>query len=276
MSLYDAFIKSPGTTDRPCYLARMAELHNIVVIDESKNPSGTYKDRRSAYIVDLALKEGVSTLCLITAGNAGCSLGLMARPKGIRVVSIVNRSLKLSIKEKLAEACDSVVECDLNEKILKPEDVIALARSSDDEAIWDVTNGYAAAYESIIDEVKDEDFDYLVCPVGSGEAFVGLYLGIKRHRLRTKLVGVGVEEHPSFADKLSTPWTPYEDKIKEILLEGHRLYRLSEEEVRTAYEGNKGRYASEPSSTVVWVGLEKLAPSPDEKVAVLNSGKGLC
>lgn len=254
----------------------MAELANIYVQDESKNPSGTYKDRRSAHIVKLAKPEGVSTLCLITSGNAGYSLALAARPLGIRVVCVVDSDLKESIKGKLRETCNAVIEHNLNGTILKPEDVISLARGSDDEVIWDVTNGYSIAYQSILEELKDKELDYLICPVGSGEAFVGLYLGIKQYELKTRLVGVGVQSHPSFADKLSTPWTPYEEKIKEILSEGHLLYRLTEDEVRLAYESNKDRYAAEPSSTVVWAGLDKLNPPPGAKIGVLNSGKGLC
>lgn len=256
------------------YVARMAELKDVFVIDESKNSYGTYKDRRSAYILDLALKEGVSTLCLITAGNAGFSLGQYARPKGIRVVSVVDTDCKEEMKDRLKEACDAVIEHDLSASVLKPEDVVALARTSENEVIWDVTNGYSAAYQPIIDELEREP-DYLVCPVGSGEAFVGLYQGIKANGLRTRLVGVGVQSHPSFADKLSTLWTPYEEKIREILAEGHLLFRLTEDEVRAAYEKNKDRFDCCPSSTVVWAGLEKLDPPPGVTVAVLNSGKGL-
>ena len=249
---------------------------DIFVQDESKNPYGTYKDRRSRYITDLAEKEGVGTLCMITSGNAGYSLAKFARPKGIRVISVIDQKTPGSIKEALRQACDEVIEHELDASFLKPEDVIALARQSDTETIWDVSNGFSAAYDSIIEELADREFDYLVCPVGSGEAFVGLYQGLRDRGRDASLIGVGVESAHSFATKLATTWTPYEEKLGEITAEGHQLLRLTEDEVRNAYEKYKDRYVCEPSSTVVWGGLEKLTLPNAARVVVINSGKGLC
>ena len=168
-----------------------------------------------------------------------------------------------------------MVEMDLSKKILKPEEVIALARENDREVIWDVTNGYPEAYEPIIRELRNRKFDYIVCPVGSGEAFVGLYDGLKKNKIKATLVGVGVSSSPSFADKLSTPWTPYKSRIAKILESKHRLIKLSELEVHKLFEKYKHRFRSEPSSTVVWAALEKLNIGPDKKIILVNSGQGL-
>ena len=56
---------------------------SLFVQDESMNPYGTWKDRRSEYIVQKALKEGISKLCLITSGNAGYSLARYAELQNI-------------------------------------------------------------------------------------------------------------------------------------------------------------------------------------------------
>ncbi len=248
---------------------------NIILKDESSNSFGTWKDRRSKHIVAKAITEGIYKLCLITSGNAGYSLAKIAIPRGIKVISVIDKNTKEFIKNTLKEVCSKVIEVDLSEKIFKPEEVISLARENDTESIWDVTNGWSEAYESIVNELKNENFDYIVCSVGSGEAFVGLSEGLKKNKLNAKLIGVGVLENPSFADKLATPWTPYKSKVERIVEEGHTLILLTEDEVKEAWEKYKNQCKSEPSSTVVWKGLEKANLDPNSKVVVINSGSGL-
>ena len=247
----------------------------VFVQDESKNPYGTWKDRRSKHIVHKALGEGVTKLCLITSGNAGYSLAQFAKPHGIKVTSIVDLNLREQLKNALRGVCYKVIEVDLNKQIFKPAEVIALSREDHKETVWDVTNGYSEAYASIITDLPHKNPDYLICPVGSGEAFVGLHQGLVEHNLKTKLIGVGVLAYPSFADKLSTPWTPYENKIEEIISEGHTLIRLTEKQVRAGYEKYKNVYDAEPSAAVAWVGFEQAGVDASANVVIVNSGKGL-
>ncbi|MEK6961499.1 MAG: pyridoxal-phosphate dependent enzyme [Nanoarchaeota archaeon] len=54
----------------------------ILIKDESKNPFGTWKDRRSQIIIKKAKDEKVDTLVLITSGNA--------RLSGLSVISALN------------------------------------------------------------------------------------------------------------------------------------------------------------------------------------------
>lgn len=250
-------------------------LANLLVKDESKNPFGSWKDRRSEMIVKKAKHEFVDKLCLITSGNAGFSLAKFANKSHTKIVSVVDVNLPLSIKQMLREVCSKVIETNLSEKILKPEEVIALARENDKEVILDVTNGSHEAYESIIKELKKENPDYLVCPVGSGEGFVGLFNGLEKAKLKTKLIGVTPESSPSFADKLHTPWTPYSAKIQSILETGHEIIKLSEDEIRSAFALAKDFMDCEPSSAVVVDVLSKLNFKENDKIIIINSGKGL-
>ncbi len=251
----------------------MTNSRNIFVKDESKNLYGTYKDRRSKFIVDKAVEKQVKKFCLITSGNAGYSLAMYAKPKSIKVVCVIDKNIKNTIKIKLKKVCYKVIERNLNGNILNPEKVIALAREKDDEVIWEVTNGYSEAYEKIIDELKKRKFDYVICTVGSGEAFIGLSQGLKRKKLRAKLIGVGVKSNPSLADKLATPWSPYQSRIKGALKQGHKLIRLSESEVAEVYRLYKNKYNCEPSSSVVWAAFNKISLE-GKKVVVVNSGRG--
>ncbi|MBI4154996.1 pyridoxal-phosphate dependent enzyme, partial [Candidatus Woesearchaeota archaeon] len=116
----------------------------------------------------------------------------------------------------------------------------------------------------------------IILPVGSGEAFVGFYNGIKKYRLKTKLIGVGVKyRRQSFADKLHTPWTPYKSKIQSILKEEHRIIKLDEEEIKEAYKLYKDKFDIEPSSAVVFGVLPKSKFKKEDKIILINSGKGI-
>ena len=209
---------------------------------------------------------------LITSGNAGYSLARFAEGSNIKVVCVVDR-VSFDVRDKLEKFSYKVIDVDLSKKILGPEEVIPMTRESDEEVIWDVTNGFHQAFQSIVQEIKTERPDWLIVPLGSGEAFVGLYEGLKIFRLKTKLVGVGVKG-PSIADKLYTPWTPYKRKIEEILKEGHLYIKLSEEQIKDTYEKVRHIISCEPSSSVVFGALPELCIGSKDKVIVINSGKG--
>jgi len=189
------------------------------------------------------------------------------------------------IRKNLENYSYRVIEVDLSRKILQPEDVMELARETSDEVIRDVTNECHTAFQSIVTEMKEEAPDYLITPLGSGEAYVGLYQGLKKHRLKTKLVGGGVHhlrDHelslracPSIADKLYTPFTPYRKKIMSILEEGHLYLHLSEKQIKDAYNKVKSLISCEPSSAAAFAALPKLNINKDSKVIVINSGKGI-
>lgn len=255
-------------------LCKRFNLSELFIKDESKNPSGTYKDRRSEHIFKNAKKELVNKLCLITSGNAGYSLGKILEGSDIKLVCVIDKNLKPSIAEAL-RTVSSVIKTDLSARILKPEEVIALARENDEEVIWEVTNGSHEAHDSIIKELKNKPPDYIICPVGSGEAFVGLFDAIKKYDLHTKLVGVSVSANPSFADKLHTPWTPYAARIEAITNQGNRLIRLDEDEVKQSYAQANQFINCEPSAAVVFGAVSKLSFQEQDKIVLINSGKGL-
>ena len=245
----------------------------ILIKDESKNPFGTFKDRRSEIIIKKAKDEQVDTLVLITSGNAGYSLGRFSQGTNIRIVNIVDKKLKKSIKEELKKYGE-IIEVNLYKKILKPEEVLSLARQSDEEVILDVTNGFHEGYEKLIEEIKQANPNFIILPVGGGEAFVGFYNGIKKCKLKTKLIGVGVKDKwQSFADKLHTQWTPYKSKVQSILKEGHKIIKLEEEEIKETYKQYKDKFDIEPSSAVVFGVLPKLKFKKKDKIILINSGK---
>jgi len=249
---------------------------NLLIKDESVNPTGTHKDRRSQFIIKKATELGVDKLVLITAGNSGNSLLHAAIGTGLQTVCIIDRSIQASIKKQLNHLAYLVIETDLSSDILTIEKTIAMAREHEREVIWDVKNGYHEAYLPIVDEIKSANPAYVITPVGSGELFVGIYYGLKDAGLKTKLIGIGVNDLNSIADKLHTPWTPYEKIIGKITAEGHQFIRLDEPVVKATVK-QMGRFSlnSEASALVAFAAFDIFNMTRGETIVYVNSGKGL-
>lgn len=252
-------------------------LDNLYIKDESKNPFGTWKDRKSELVVKEAVDKHVDELCLLTSSNAGFSLAKFAKYTNIKVVSIIDILTPKKIKAALRKICYKVIEFNLSKEIIKSEKTISLARESGKETIWDVTNGYSKAYKDIITEIREKNVepDYIICPVGGGEGFVGLFEGLKKNKLKSRLIGVTTQSKLSIATKLVTLWTPYERKIRLILTKGHKIIRLSEDEIKRAYYYAKEKIDCEPSAAVVFGIFEKVKFNKEDKIVLINSGKGL-
>ena len=178
-----------------------------------------------------------------------------------------------SIKKKLTPICDGLIEHDLQKNILAGSILTNLVKERDNEIIWDVTNGFEQAYESIAEEVADLDPDYIVCPVGSGEGFVGIYQGIKKYKLKTKLIGVTPTQSTSIADKLTCIWTPYRKEIERITQEkDNQVIKITEEQIEENYQSAQKYLTCEPSSAVVFGALKNVPLEKDVVILLINSG----
>lgn len=251
-------------------------LPRIFIKDESQNPFGTIKDRRSAYILKEANRLKVDKLVLITSGNSGYSLARFARDSVVKVVVVISKTIPDEMKNRLKKTAYQVIELNLDHKILRPEELIAFGREREDETVWEVTNGYEESYIPILAEIISEKVkpDYLVVPLGSGGIFIGMAEAIERYGLRTKVIGIGPQNtFHSLADKLSTPWTPYAKAIQNYQRRGHSVYRLTEEEIKNAFKKYKNTMDCEYSSSVVCMAPFVHHFKKSDTIVLLNSGR---
>ncbi len=243
--------------------------------DESVNPYGTIKDRRNKFVAEEALRLGVDKLAMITAGNNGYSLAKITGDK-IKVTTIIDKTLSEDIKKQLNETAYQVIEVNLQHKILRPEELITIVREKDDEVIWDVTNGYEESYISIVGELRDCNPDYIVVPIGSGGVYVGIIEGLNRYRLPTKVIGIGTQNTTSsFAGKLHTPWTPYTKIMTKFDAIGHKIYRLTEAEIKATWQQYQHVAKTEPSSAIIFDIMNKYKFKSDDTVVFLNTGRSI-
>lgn len=233
------------------------------------NYSCTHKDRRSARIIEDAVRAGIDTLVAITAGNVGLSLARMARATQIRVVAVMDNALTAA-PDLLRQAGAEVMQTDLR-RHLRAREIIDHAHPVG--LTWNVTEGWTHAYAGIIDELAFEP-DTIVCPLGTGQLASGLAEGIERRGWRTQLVMARPERIPSVADKISVRWSHYDGHVSHLCREGHRLVLLSEDDIRDGIARVPEGVLSEPSAAIVFA--EALERHCIGETVLLNTGKGLC
>jgi threonine synthase len=256
------------------YPSSLVALDDLTFVQrEELQPFGhTHKDRRSAWLLDQARREGTERLALITAGNAGRSLALRARSTGIAVTSIIDRSAPNGLRLALLSAGSDIRPADLSIP-LGSDAVVSLARTSAQERVRDVTNGAEEAYIGLWNEIRDVQPDSVICPVGSGELFMGLAMGIQADKAAARVWGVRAQAPDSIADKLRAVWTPNHDRIQILLGRGHHLVSLPEEYVLHAASLIPAGIEAEPSASVVYAVLHHYR-SELGKTVVINTGDG--
>lgn len=253
----------------------------VLIKDESANPTGTHKDRKSAWIVERALQEKIDTLAMITSGNGGYSLARMAEQTGLRVATIISDQTRPSIEHALRAAGAEVYRLDLRIP-LSSDNVLEIVRQRENEKIWDVSNDQEAAYKSIIHEIAHEIPDLVVAPLGSGELYMGLHLGMKECDSDATLIGVEVDHPVSKADKLVAHHGPMRMRIMHMQIEdacrnnvGKRgRWGVLESEIDWCIAHAPPGLMAEPSALVVFAVMERLRASMG-KTVLINTGQGL-
>jgi hypothetical protein len=208
-------------------------------------------------------------LVLISAGNAAYSLAAYAEGTGIDVVPVIDKTLSPEMRAAVRSFAPKTIEADLGEHVLTSDDLIAMARQHPEEKIWEVSNGFHAAYREIVRELLDEP-DVIVVPCGSGEAMIGVYEELQERGWKTKVQGVGSKH----MDKLRTIYTPYRDRLDAMSKEGHTVLQYELLTEASIVDKAPQDVPSEPAASLVYGPLTKLWLDRVKKVLLVNSGKG--
>jgi threonine synthase len=287
-------------------------VNNLFVKDESFNPYGTHKDRRSHCIVNMALELAVDKLVCLTAGNAGYSLSRFAYFAGIDYTSIAFAHFCSETRKRNLMEFGRLVMIDTEKKdfqgIMSYRDLIKIAEEYDFwerglrwKNIWNVTNMFEplslTTYKQLFYEIKDAKPDYVVVPIGSGDLFVGIWLAIKELKMKTKLVGAAPKGAsvflPAFeqennelvlkdyirdyqSEKLVAPYSAMLPFTNKALLEGHEIKEFTPEDLEKARMiCNKSGLRYENSAAAAFAVLPQLEAARDDKIVVVSTGRGL-
>ena len=157
----------------------------LLVKDETRNPTWSYKDRLAAVAISRAALDGADTVIVGTTGNHGAAAAAYAARAGLRCVAITMASVPLTMKTLMQMyGAVTVATADM-------EGRMALMRSAVDERGWVPISGLATppagsnpwgvdGYKTLAYEIVEdlgEVPDVVVVPVAYGDGLVGIWRG---------------------------------------------------------------------------------------------------
>jgi threonine synthase len=163
-------------------------LDNIWVKDETRNPTGTFKDRGASLAVTRLSQLGVRRVVLASEGNAGCSFALYSQMAGIRCrVYLPNDAnlAKVELSKKLGAQVTKVhgTISDAGRKAARVAERTGVYNASTFVTPFRHDGKGTMALE-ICEQLEWEAPDYIVYPVGGGVGLVGMWKMFKiLHRL---------------------------------------------------------------------------------------------
>ncbi len=171
---------SAGEGDTPLRQVRSySRFRNLWMKDETRNPTGTFKDRGASLAVTRLSQLGVRKLVLASEGNAGCSFALYSRVAGIRChvylpsdanVAKVELSRKLGAKVTMIQGTIS----DAGRQAAKLVEKTGAYNASTFVSPFRHDGKGTMALE-ICQQREWESPDYIVYPVGGGVGLVGMW-----------------------------------------------------------------------------------------------------
>src|SRR3954451_8677087 len=82
-------------------IGELVGLDNLYLKNETRNPTGSYKDRMAAVTVARAREKGATTIVIASSGNAGASLAAYASVAGLTCVVLTTASAPLPMKAQM-------------------------------------------------------------------------------------------------------------------------------------------------------------------------------
>jgi threonine synthase len=280
----------------------------IFIMDETHNPTFSYKDRASILVAAKAIELGKRTICTASTGNAASSMSGICATLGLRSKVFVPDSIP---KEKLIQILiygTDVVKVDGNY-----DDAFDLAISESQRHGWynrntaynplTIEGKKSAAFDMII-QMDFQVPDKVFVPVGDGVIMAGIFKGfydLLQLNVIDKipqLIAVQSEGSSAVIDYLATKRFVLKtaktiadsisvDAPRNLYLAADCIERskgfgikVTDTEILSAerYLGSNLGIFVEPSAAAAWAGFEKYNQSnkdKDEKIVVLLTGCGL-
>jgi len=228
-------------------------LHNLMIKDESRNPTGSFLDRGSTVLVSLAGRRGVQECSCVTTGNLGASLAAYCAKANIKARIRVNPNTDQGkLFQMLAYGAE--IEASLNSSPMRYSDSRFLAVTAANPYLLEgeKTTGFEMAQE-----LGWKAPDVVVVPVGTGGHLSMIWRSIVQMRdaglldgSSCRLLGVRLEETPSKANALR--------RGRPLRVRGSPLTELEESEHFFLSEAEKAMTRS-GGSEITTAGSEALA-----------------
>jgi threonine synthase len=167
------------------HVAGRAGVRNVLLKDESRNPTWSYKDRLAAVAVTKAVEVGAETVVVASTGNHGAAVAAYAARAGLRCVVLTLASVPATMKTLMQSYGADVVA------LQRPADRWSLMRQLVAARGWMAMSGYADppagsnpygvdGYKTIAYEIVEQlpqPPDVVVVPVAYGDGLAGIGRG---------------------------------------------------------------------------------------------------
>jgi len=228
--------KFPAT---PTYKIEVEGFSDVWLKDESKNPTGTHKDRMAWEVIVtyrdiiLAKKRGqtagpIPEMSLISSGSAAYAIQTQLRKYGLPNLRVlVDNYTDFKIIKKLKDIGCKIYKTDLSEKPFSWKEIIRLTKNPKG---FDITSSEALDpttrfYDWLSYEIINNSPDYCFIPFGTGNLYENI-LNINKKEVSTKnhdprfkgnierlrncnFLGATTNNPKSKADKLYSPHLPF-------------------------------------------------------------------
>lgn len=284
--------------------AKKYDITEVYVKDESKNPTGSFKDKESICAINKALEWGVDKVFVVSSGNAAVSTAAYAQKAGISCECIVSKHLSAGKRFLIDLYGAKLIKRDGNYE--------SLYRSVIDKKVkgWNCTPGINPFKEEGIKIIGFEIWedigvpDAIVVPCGNGTLLYGVYKAFKELQLiglidrLPKMIGVQVKN----ANPLKVAYETKKEyvalrSIPESIAEGILAQEsYSSPKVMLALSETKGMIIEvdeseikkslseivqleslipEPTSAVIYAATSKLGSRVGKKVVLVQTASGM-
>ena len=206
----------PVEADKAVTLAEggtpLFEAADLLVKDERRNPTGSFKDRFFSTAVSWAREHGATTIAVASSGNAGVSAAAYAAAAGLDSVVVTTEEISRTSRgliERFGGRLRFGADADERWAMLREhaEDWTVLTNASavPVSSLWVGIEGYKTIAYEIVRDLGDVP-EVVVAPVSRGDGFMGMWLGFQELRAlgvvsRTPRM-VAVERFPSLTRAL--------------------------------------------------------------------------
>ncbi|WP_109852281.1 threonine synthase [Aquimarina sp. AU58] len=294
-------------------LSKLESTYNqsqLLLKDESGNPTGSFKARGISMAVSKAKEHGITAMCIPTAGNAGSALSAYCAKAGIKAHIFMPEETPKTFQ----------LDCEImGANVTKVKgniaDAAGMMRSKNDGSWFDVSTlqepfrleGKKTMGYEIAEQLQWELPDVILYPTGGGTGLIGIwkaFLEMKAlqwiDRIPTRMVAVQgdgcnpiitsfhkemdhVPKHenpaPTIANGLRVP-KPFGDRLimKTLYESNGTAISISDHEIKKGmqeFAKTEGLFIS-PEGSAVWAAYKKLKQThwikDNESVVLLNTG----
>lgn len=161
---------------------------NLFLKLESKNPTGSYKDRETVYLLNKAKEIGINKIEVVSSGNAALSASYFGKLFGFKVKCHIPKHTSIAKKKVLHSFGAQVIEHkgiyeDIYHKI-----------SKNPSSYWNITPGMnkfcGFGAKSISYELYDQLGipDFIIVPCGNGTNLAAIWKGFKELKQQKNLL----------------------------------------------------------------------------------------